>query len=335
MDESHPPAAADIGGAHVAIVQVIARLLAEAATLAEAAPEMLAAVAAPFAWECAALWDLDRDGRALHCVATWPPGPGPFADFLEVSQGMAFPAGIGLPGRVWGSRAPVAVTDVVLDPNFPRARAAAQAGLHGAAAVPVGYGDAVVGVMEFFRRDVDTVTPDQLAAMTAVGRQIALYVERQRTADELERFFELSLDLLCVANLDGYFIRVNPAWTRVLGYEPHTLREEPFMAFVHPDDREATTATLGALATGDAGERLREPLSRQATAATGGCSGRRCPTCTSARSTPRRATSPIASGRPSSRRSRPSGWRAWSASSTWPAGAPRRRRSPRASSWPT
>ena len=250
MDESHPPAAADIGGAHVAIVQVIARLLAEAATLAEAAPEMLAAVAAPFAWECAALWDLDRDGRALHCVATWPPGPGPFADFLEVSQGMAFPAGIGLPGRVWGSRAPVAVTDVVLDPNFPRARAAAQAGLHGAAAVPVGYGDAVVGVMEFFRRDVDTVTPDQLAAMTAVGRQIALYVERQRTADELERFFELSLNLLCVANLDGYFIRVNPAWTRVLGYEPHTLREEPFMAFVHPDDREATTATLGALATG-------------------------------------------------------------------------------------
>ena len=53
--------------------------------------------------------------------------------------------------------------------------------------------------------------------MTAVGRQLGVYVERRRAADELERFFELSLDLLCVANLEGYFLRLNQAWTRVLG----------------------------------------------------------------------------------------------------------------------
>ncbi len=92
--------------------------------------------------------------------------------------------------------------------------------------------------MEFFCRGGRTVSADQLATMTAVGRQIGLYVERQRTADELERFFELSLDLLCVANLDGYFIRVNPAWTRVLGYDTEELRAKPFMSFVHPDDRD-------------------------------------------------------------------------------------------------
>ncbi len=232
-----PPGAADVGGAHVAIVHVIARLLAEAATLAEAAPEMLAAVAAPYAWECAAFWDVDRDGRALHCVGTWPPGPGPFDEFSTISREMTFPAGVGLPGRVWGSRTPAALTDVVLDPNFPRAAAAERAGLHGAAAVPIQYGDTVVGVMEFFCRAARTVSADQLATMTAVGRQIGLYVERQRTADELERFFELSLDLLCVANLDGYFIRVNSAWTRVLGYDTEELRAKPFMSFVHPDDQ--------------------------------------------------------------------------------------------------
>ena len=86
--------------------------------------------------------------------------------------------------------------------------------------------------------------------MTAVGSQIGLYVERQRAADELERFFELSLDLLCVANLDGYLIRVNPAWTRVLGYETEQLRGRPFMDFVHPDDRDATISAMGALGSG-------------------------------------------------------------------------------------
>jgi two-component system sensor histidine kinase/response regulator len=243
------PAGADRRGAHDPIVQVIARLLAQAGTLAEAAPEMLAALAAPFGWECASFWDVDRDGRALHCVGTWPPGAGPFAEFADVTRTTVFPTGVGLPGRVWASGTAVAVKDVMLDGNFPRATFAQRAGLHGAAAVPIGHG-AVVGVMEFFRRSQDTVTPAQLAEMTEVGRQIALYVQRQRASDELERFFELSLDLLCVANLDGYFIRVNPAWTRVLGYDPEELRTKPFMEFVHPDDRDATVGAMGALGSG-------------------------------------------------------------------------------------
>ena len=60
--------------------------------------------------------------------------------------------------------------------------------------------------------------------MTAVGAQIGLYVARKWAADELEMFFALSLDLLCVASLDGYFLRVNPAWTDVLGYDDAELR---------------------------------------------------------------------------------------------------------------
>ena len=250
MDDQPAAAAGDIGGTHVALVHVIARLLAQAATLAEAAPEILATVAAPFGWEYAGFWDVDRDGRSLHCVGTWPPPPGPFDAFAAVTREMAFPSGVGLPGRVWANQAAASIDDVVEDPNFPRAGAAAQAGLHGAAAVPVQDGDRVVGVMEFFRRERRGGAPDVLAAMTAVGRQIGLYVERQRSADELERFFELSPDLLCVANLDGYFVRVNPAWTRVLGYEPAALLTQAFMDFVHPDDHEATAAAMGALTSG-------------------------------------------------------------------------------------
>ena len=250
MDDQPAAPAGAVGSAHDAIVQVIARLLAEAATLAEAAPRMLAAVAAPFGWEYAGFWDLDRDGRSLHCVGTWPPGPGPFDGFAAVTREMAFPSGVGLPGRVWAAAAAASIDDVVTDANFPRAAAAAAAGLHGAVAVPIQDGDRVVGVMEFFRRAPRGGDAGVLAAMTAIGRQIGLYVERQRSADELERFFELSPDLLCVANLDGFFVRVNSAWTRVLGYDGQALLSRAFMDFVHPDDHEATASAMGALGSG-------------------------------------------------------------------------------------
>ena len=67
-------------------------------------------------------------------------------------------------------------------------------------------------------------------------------VARERVLEERDRFFDVSLDMLATANADGYFIRLNPAWTETLGYDLEELRGRPFVDFVHPDDRDATTA---------------------------------------------------------------------------------------------
>ena len=67
---------------------------------------------------------------------------------------------------------------------------------------------------------------------------------------QLERFFDLSLDMLCIAGFDGYFKRVNPAFREVLGYEEAELLELPFMELVHPDDRPSTTEAMSCLREG-------------------------------------------------------------------------------------
>ncbi len=66
-------------------------------------------------------------------------------------------------------------------------------------------------------------------------------------SEELERYFTSSLDLLCIADTDGHFLRVNAEWEKILGYSADDLNGRLFLDFVHPDDMEATLAAISNL----------------------------------------------------------------------------------------
>lgn len=69
-----------------------------------------------------------------------------------------------------------------------------------------------------------------------------------RSSLSMIRLFDLSPDLLGAASPDGYFTLLNAAWQRVLGWTLDELMARPFLAFVHPDDVEETTAEISKLA---------------------------------------------------------------------------------------
>jgi diguanylate cyclase (GGDEF)-like protein/PAS domain S-box-containing protein len=67
---------------------------------------------------------------------------------------------------------------------------------------------------------------------------------------DLERFFDYAIDMLCITDGSGHFLKVNRAFERVLGYSREELLARPFVEFVHPDDRVETLAETRRLSQG-------------------------------------------------------------------------------------
>lgn len=88
-----------------------------------------------------------------------------------------------------------------------------------------------------------------------INEQLAAEIEERNHAEwalqkktaEMAGFFNVSLDLLCIANTDGYFLQLNPAWEGVLGFSAEELLAQKFLDFVHPDDLQNTLAAISVL----------------------------------------------------------------------------------------
>ena len=70
-------------------------------------------------------------------------------------------------------------------------------------------------------------------------------LSRKQAEAELEQLFSMSLDMICIADIKtSTFIKINPAFTEVLGYSEKELLKRPFLDFIHPEDLDETRNVL-------------------------------------------------------------------------------------------
>ena len=136
-------------------------------------------------WDLGALWSLDRQAGVLRCVEVW------HKESVEVPQFEAVSASaLSCPGS--GSRAgsgPVTSPHTFLMsfmmPIFRARSIAAREGLHAAFAFPILLGGDVLGVMEFFSREIRQPEQELLNMMATLGSQIGQFIERKRAEEAL------------------------------------------------------------------------------------------------------------------------------------------------------
>jgi len=163
----------------------ITEMLAQAATLEEVTPNILKAVCDFLSWDVGALWSIDREAEVLRCVEVWHKATIEIPQFEAITRAHSLRFGVGLPGRIWSSRTPAYIPDVTRDPNFLRGPVAASEGLHGGFAFPILLGMEVLGVMEFFSREIRQPEHELIEMMATLGSQIGQFIERKRAEDAL------------------------------------------------------------------------------------------------------------------------------------------------------
>jgi signal transduction histidine kinase/DNA-binding response OmpR family regulator/PAS domain-containing protein len=175
--------------AFLELLQTVAAAANEAATIEQAMRFCLDRICTHTGWPVGHAHVPAEDGTGdLLPTAIWHlDDPKRFERFRTATEGLRFAAGVGLPGRVLARGEPAWIIDATEDPDFPRAEAAAAAGIRAGFAFPVLAGREVVAVLEFFAGEA--IAPDEplLKVMANIGAQLGRVVERQRAEDALRQ----------------------------------------------------------------------------------------------------------------------------------------------------
>lgn len=168
----------------LALQYAVTRILSDATDFIESAQKILQATCENLDWDVGALWMVDPENDVLRCLDFCNLGAITVDEFEEVTRTTAFARGIGLPGRIWATGEPARINNVTRDANFPRAKVAEREGLHGGFGFPILLGKEVLGVLEFFSREIREPDDELLRMVSSVGGQIGQFTKRKRAEEE-------------------------------------------------------------------------------------------------------------------------------------------------------
>src|SRR3954447_26944665 len=209
------------------VEHAVALIVAETERPVEVYDARLRAIGEALDWRLGAVWEVDPQDGCLHCVRTWHAGEQP-SEFEALSERISLAPGEGLPGRVLATGEPAWIVDAPDDANFPRAAAARRGGLRAAFGFPLHSPRGVVGVIEFFSRELREPDEQLLLTMRMLGSQVGQFVDRRHAEEEvrasesrLRAMLESALDAVVTMDHRGRVLGWNHAAETTFGYGAH------------------------------------------------------------------------------------------------------------------
>jgi PAS domain S-box-containing protein len=234
------------------------RVLSEAPSLSAAAPKVLSLFCDGLGWDVGEMWVLDPDAGVLRLAGSWHRQPKTSAELEAISRESTFGRGQGVPGLVWEAERPLWLPDFQTA-HLPRSAAAARSDLHGTFGSPMRSRGSVVGVLQFFSREIREPDPELLAMMDSLGSQIGQVVERGRAEEAIRAsenryrlLMEQAVDAILIADPSGTIIDANTAACDLTGYAREELLALSIADTYPPEDLEAGLSRTRQVAEGEA-----------------------------------------------------------------------------------
>ena len=182
-------------------------------------------------WVVGQAWVLNSEGTYLISSPAWYTKENELEQFRSFNKDLKFNPGVGLPGRVWVSKHPIWIRDILSDNNTARTFLPGEIGLKAGLAVPIlSKNNEVIAVIEFFMYEAREVDAHLVSLISAVAAQLGTVIERRKVEDEFrkvqERFigiYNSSKDAIGYCNMEGFFIDVNDSFVKLVGYEKSEL----------------------------------------------------------------------------------------------------------------
>ncbi len=237
----------------------INEILARADNLDQAAPEILREIAEKGRWVIAGLWLLDPAGEQLRFVGAWPREDLGLETFLDRSFAVGLAPGEGLPGVAWQHNRPTWIAPFEGGIKFLRLEAAKACGLQSGCCFPIRLGGRVLGIMEFFSRDLRAEESDFLDLLDNLGNQIGQFEGRKREEAALRRsearfraVLDQAVEGIFLLDLDGMrILEANRAFLALTGYSLEELKRLSLYQLVDHDVESVDANALRAVESGD------------------------------------------------------------------------------------
>jgi PAS domain S-box-containing protein len=205
----------------------VIKALVVCGTLQEASERILESICKCLDWDFGAFWEVQGEPKVLRCLTLWRSDQGQIQGFVDAIQSKSYGMGEDFPGQIWKSGRAVWRPNADEETSFvfPRAPIAARCGLRGAFGFPVLVRDEVVGVVEFFSRQIREPDKPLLEMVSSLGHQIGQFIRRKQAEEALREaeenyrsIYENAMEGIFQTTPEGHYLSANPALARMLGY---------------------------------------------------------------------------------------------------------------------
>ncbi|MDR5590556.1 PAS domain S-box protein [Christiangramia sp. SM2212] len=213
----------------------IIKVFGDKPTFNEAMIQTLKVFCKDLGFDYAEAYKVSINNENLVRTAFWPPEK----DLAELSSsGTTYLRGEGLPGKVWESGEVEILRQKEEADLFEKMILNNNESIKSAVGIPIIFQGKLISI--FCLGSVSDAKKIETDVLGDITLQIASAIERKRSQDQLNDFFQFSPNLIAVIGMDGFVKKINPSFVQKFGFSESEILSKPFTEFLHPDDLDKT-----------------------------------------------------------------------------------------------